>query len=172
MLGRMGPFSLQRNFNLPARCGLVLGFCLCTAHAAVPVEGREVAVNLEGQRKFLDVSIAWCVERVPALKATLADARNHAEPQIRDAEGIIGEQVSAAASRYRPLLDRYVAMWNSNADHLLAALKKEKAETACPSLRDNWLEIEADVVVEDWQRFLDGNLPEEGADPPARGERT
>jgi hypothetical protein len=163
MLRRMKPFSKQRNFHLLAQCCLVLGFCLGTARAAAPVQ-RETSVNLEGQRKFLNGSIAWCVERVPALAAGLADARNHAEPQIRDAEGIIGGQVSAVAALYRPLLDRYIVMWNSNADHLLTALKKEKAEIACPSLRDNWLEIDADVVVEDWQRFVDGNLPEEGAE--------
>jgi hypothetical protein len=150
MLSRMG--------KIIAEFGFLLGICFCTAHAAVPVETAAAQVTLEGQRKFLNASIALCIERVPALKAELANARDRAEPQIYKAEGIIREQIAATVKRDRPLLDKYIAMWSKNADDLLEALKKQSAEGACPTLRDNWLAIEADVIVEDWQNYLDNNL--------------
>lgn len=167
----MGQFHMEKVVNLLARFALLLGLCICSAEAAAPVEARETSVTLEGQRKFLSASIALCIERVPALKTGLTDARNHAEPQIHAAEGIIGDQIAATASRDRPLLARYIAMWIRNADDLLEGLKKQNAESACPTLRDNWLGIEADVLVEDWQNFLDRNLPEDGTDPPDTGGR-
>jgi hypothetical protein len=167
----MEQLSMQKGVHLLARCGLLLGLCLCTAHAAAPVEGAEGSVSLEGQRKFLNASIALCMERVPGLKAEFASARSHAEAQIRAAEGIIGDLIAATASRDRRALDKYIALWRRNADDLLSALKLQKAESACPTLRDNWLGIEADVLVEDWQNFLDRNQPEDETGPPGPGER-
>jgi hypothetical protein len=156
------PFGMLLHMGkIRARFGFLLGICLCTAHAAVPAEAEPAPVTLEGQRKFLNASIALCIERVPALKADLDNARDRAEPQIRKAEGIIREQITATIKRDRSLLDRYIAMWSRNADDLLEALKKQRAESACPTLRDNWLAMEADVIVEDWQIYLDRNLPEE-----------
>lgn len=152
---------LSHMWQLMAGYGFVLGICICTAHAAVPAETEAAPVTLEGQRKFLNASVALCIERVPALKADLTSARDRAEPQIYKAESIIREQIAATAKRDRPLLDMYIAMWSRNADDLLEALKKQRAENACPTLRDNWLGIEADVIVEDWQNYLDRNLPEE-----------
>jgi hypothetical protein len=153
------PFDmLSRMGKIIAGYGFLLGMCICTAHAAVPVEAEAAQVTLEGQRKFLNASIALCIERVPALKAELTNARNQAEPQIYKAEGIIREQITATVKRDRPLLDKYIAMWSRNADDLLEALKKQRAEGACPTLRDNWLAMEADVIVEDWQNYLDNNL--------------
>jgi hypothetical protein len=169
---RMGQFRKRKVVNLLARCGLVLGLLISTADAAAPVDSKEAPVTLEGQRKFLNASITLCIERVPALKAEFTDARNHAESQIQRAEAIIGDQVAATASRDRSLLARYIALWRSNADDLLEGLKKQKAEGACPMLRDNWLGLEADVLVEDWQIYLDRNLPEDGTDPPGPGGRT
>jgi hypothetical protein len=152
MLLQMGQFT--------AIYGILLGICVGVARAAVPATAVSAPVMLDGQRKFLDASIALCIERVPALRAELASARNHAEPQIRKAEGIIGEQLAASAVPVRALLDRYVATWRRNADDLLEALKNQNAKDACPTLRDNWLAMEADIILEDWQNFLDGNLPD------------
>jgi hypothetical protein len=169
---RMGQFRKQKVVNLLARCGLVLGLLISTADAAAPVNSKEISVTLEGQRKFLNASIALCIERVPSLKAEFAEARTHAESQIQRAEAIIFEQVASSASRDPSLLASYIAVWSRNADDLLEGLKKQKAEGACPTLRDNWLGLEADVLVEDWQIFLDRNLPEDRTDPPGPAERT
>jgi hypothetical protein len=143
------------------RYGLLLGLGISAAYAAEPATQDEApTVILEGQRKFLNGSIAFCIERVPALKAELNNARDLAEPQIGRAEATIARQIAATLKRDKPLLDQYIAAWSKSAEDLLEALKKQRAETACPTLRDNWLGIEADVILEDWENFLVRNLAE------------
>jgi hypothetical protein len=153
--------SLARGIPAVAVWALLLGCGLC---AAEPVPAGEAPatpeVHLEGQRKFLVSSIAWCVERVPALKGELNSARSRAEPQIQKAEALIGEQIAATIKSDKPLLDQYIANWAGNADVLLASLKRQNAESACPTLRDNWQELDADVILEDWQNFLRISRPE------------
>lgn len=151
----------RKAISVLARYGLLLGLGICAAEAGEPAREAEGAVvTLQGQRKFLDGSIDFCIERVPALKVELTAARARAVPQIQKAEAIIAEQLAGMRKQDRPLLDLYTTMWSKTADDLLESLKKQRVESACPTLRDNWLGIEADVIVEDWQNFLDRNLPE------------
>jgi hypothetical protein len=137
---------------------LLPGLLLCPAlvGAAAP-PGEAVIVNLEGQRKFLDASIAFCVERIPDLKADFARARDVAAREIGKAESIIANGITPTLGRDRPLLDMYNAAWSRTADDLVTALKKQNVATACPTLRDNWLAMEADVIVEDWEMYLERN---------------
>jgi hypothetical protein len=139
----------------------VLFLCAVQSAMAVSAEQEVVSVDLQGQRKFLDASIAFCIDKVPALKSELTRAREIAARELGKAEDLIASGIRPTIKQDRPLLEAFLASWKKNADDLVAALKKQNPATACPTLRDNWASMEADVIVEDWQMYLDRNRPEQ-----------
>ena len=143
------------------RIPLLFALCACAqaGESPRPAEGASSITIVLGQLKFLNSSIALCRDKVPALKAELDAARDHAEREIRKAQAIILEQIGNDRG-YKRHVDLYVQMWSKQADDLAEAMKKQDPGRACPTLLANWQAIEADVVLEDWQRFLDRMLAE------------
>ena len=141
------------------RIGILLGLCGAVL-AAEPARTEDLTVTLQGQRNFLNGSIAFCNEHVPAMQAQLARAQELAEREIGKAEDIIAKAIAPTIMQDKPYLDRFLAMWKKNGDDLVAALKKQDAVRACPTLRDNWEAVTAEVMVEDWENYLFANQPQ------------
>jgi len=141
---------------------LLLAISCCAVHAADAPPAAEDTFQVKvfrGQLAFMNSSIDFCTAQVPALKDGFADARDHAEEQIEQAEATVLDEAADNKLGYQPFFDMYAAGWSKYADQLLAALKRQDAHTACPDLLSNWQTTEADQVLEDWRNFVERSGP-------------
>lgn len=133
-------------------CSICLLMAAMAGRMASAADAPEKVARLAGQRMFLADSLALCRERVPALRQELDAAFSRGEAVIQKAESIIGAEVGARDQMH---LEAYSQAWLKTARDLVVALQKQKASDACPTLVENWLNAEAETLVEDWHIYLE-----------------
>jgi hypothetical protein len=149
--------------NLPA--ALVLALSVCAAQAADSPPAAEAAdgiVVLRGQWNFLNSSVAFCVDKVPAMKAEFASAHDHAADEMRLADDTILQVAANHRDFYQPYFDTYTGGWIKYADTLLQSFMRQDPVQACPSLLSSWQSTDARQILEDWRGFWERS----GAAPP------
>lgn len=141
--------------------GVVAVLMACAAQGGqAPDSAQASGIQvLRGQWLFLKSSTAFCVEKVPAMKGALDNARDHAEETIARAERRIAIETDGREATYKPLIEAYAGTWTEYAETLIDGLKRQDAAKACPTLLDNWQAADVDLILEDWQGFLDRNAP-------------
>lgn len=154
----------------PAPRFIVASALLATAllapaiHAAQPPPATQAPASgttmaLRGQMLFLKSSTAFCIEKVPSLKAAFEDARDRAQQQMHRAEAMIQQEAKQQPELFRPLLETYAGTWNKYADTLVDSLKRQDAAKACPTLLENWQSADVELILEDWRGFVERSLP-------------
>ena len=152
---------------------LLLGLALATAHAAdrQPAEAAANGITvLRGQWNFLNSSVAFCSEKLPAMGAEFSSARDRAEYQMRVAEDVIQQTAANHKAFYKPYFDAYTNGWIKYAQTLEQSFERQDPKQACPSLLSSWAATDADQILEDWRSYVERNdIPAPPDDPAPAG---
>lgn len=139
---------------------LLLGLAASVAGAA-ETQPADPAANgimvLRGQWNFLNSSVGFCVEKVPAMKAQFTAAHDHAEYEMRRADDTIQQAAADHQTFYKPYFDTYTSGWIKYAQTLLQSFERQDPVQACPSLLSSWQDTDADQILEDWHGFVQRN---------------
>jgi hypothetical protein len=117
---------------------------------------------LRGQWNFLNSSVAFCVAKVPAMKAEFDAAHDHAEYEMRRADDTIQQAAANHKAFYQPYFDSYTGGWIKYARTLQQSFERQDPTQACPSLLSSWQDTDADQILEDWRGYVERN----GITPP------